>query len=237
MIEDDEDLAAHLAQYLQLRGFMVECATDGSIAKQILLEKHFDVLLVDVMMPKVDGFTLAVHLKSSHPKIPFLFLTARNQQEDVLKGLRLGADDYIIKPFDPEELVLRIHNIIERGKGNAHEPEVYQLGMYTFQFSNLLLIGPISQRPLTDKEARLLKVLCLNKGHLVNTNLVLWELWGEPDFFNKRSLDVFISRLRKYLTEDARVQIQSVRGVGIRLSEQAFPLSYLTKNGDSEKNT
>jgi DNA-binding response OmpR family regulator len=236
IVEDDEDLAAHLVQYLHLRGFMADCATDGSMAKQLLLKKQYDVLLVDVMMPKVDGFTLAMHLKSSHPKVPFLFLTARNQQEDVLKGLSLGADDYIIKPFDPEELVLRLHNIIRRCKGNISEPEAYQLGMYTFQFSNLLLIGPLSQRTLTDKEAQLLRVLSVNKGHLVNKDLVLRELWGEPDFLNKRSLDVFISRLRKYLSEDARVQIQSIRGVGLRLSEQTSPLSYLAKNGDFGEN-
>jgi DNA-binding response OmpR family regulator len=235
IVEDDEDLAAHLVQYLHLRGFMADCAIDGAMAKQLLLKKQYDVLLVDVMMPKVDGFTLAMHLKSSHPKVPFLFLTARNQQQDVLKGLSLGADDYIIKPFDPEELVLRLHNIIRRCKGNIHEPEAYQLGIYTFQFSNLLLIGPLSQRALTDKEAQLLRILCLNKGHLVNKDLVLRELWGEPDFFNKRSLDVFISRLRKYLSEDAHIQIQSIRGVGLRLNEQTSPLSPLVKNSDSGK--
>lgn len=218
LVEDDEDLAAHLAQYLQIRGFLVDRAGDGLVARQYLQEKQYDLLLVDIMMPKEDGFSLALHLKSDHPQTPFLFLTARNQKQDVLKGLGLGADDYITKPFDVEELVLRLQNILKRSRGNSPEPEAYKIGSYNLDFNNLSLAGPSGHRALTDKEARLLKLLCLNKGHLINREKVLREIWGEPDFFNGRSLDVFVSRLRKYLSEDPRVQLESIRGVGFRLS-------------------
>jgi DNA-binding response OmpR family regulator len=178
---------------------------------------RYDLLLVDVMMPIEDGFTFAKHLKDSHPQVPFLFLTARDQKQDVLKGLGLGADDYIRKPFDVEELVLRLHNILKRRSASIHEPEVYRLGGYSFSFNNLTLLGPRGERALTEKEACLLKILCINKNHLVNRESVLRELWGEPDFFNGRSLDVFISRLRKYISADPGVQIESIRGVGFRL--------------------
>lgn len=221
LVEDDVDLAAHLAQYLQIRGFAVDVAGDGLMARQYLMKAHYDLLLVDVMMPEEDGFSLALHLKSNHPEIPFLFLTARNQKQDILKGLGLGADDYIVKPFDVEELVLRLQNILRRSRGSIHDAEVYELGAYRFNFNNLLLIGLSSQRTLTDKEARLLRMLCLKKGHLINREDVLRELWGEPDFFNGRSLDVFISRLRKYLSEDPQIQLESIRGIGFRLSATA----------------
>lgn len=221
LVEDDVDLAAHLAQYLQIRGFAVDVAGDGLMARQYLMKAHYDLLLVDVMMPEEDGFSLALHLKSNHPEIPFLFLTARNQKQDILKGLGLGADDYIVKPFDVEELVLRLQNILRRSRGSIHDAEAYELGAYRFNFNNLLLIGPFSQRTLTDKEARLLRMLCLKKGHLINREDVLRELWGEPDFFNGRSLDVFISRLRKYLSEDPQIQLESIRGIGFRLSATA----------------
>lgn len=127
LVEDDVDLAAHLAQYLQIRGFWVDCAGDGLEARKYLKEKQYDLLLLDIMMPKEDGFTLALHLRSDHPQTPFLFLTARNQKKDVLKGLGLGADDYITKPFDVEELVLRLQNILRR---NSPAPEAYKLGSY-----------------------------------------------------------------------------------------------------------
>lgn len=221
LVEDDVDLAAHLAQYLQIRGFAVDVAGDGLMARQYLMKAHYDLLLVDVMMPEEDGFSLALHLKSNHPEIPFLFLTARNQKQDILKGLGLGADDYIVKPFDVEELVLRLQNILRRSRGSIHDAEAYELGAYRFNFNNLLLIGLSSQRTLTDKEARLLRMLCLKKGHLINREDVLRELWGEPDFFNGRSLDVFISRLRKYLSEDPQIQLESIRGIGFRLSATA----------------
>ncbi|GAB2698536.1 response regulator transcription factor [Mucilaginibacter koreensis] len=219
LVEDDEDLATHLAQYLQMRAFKVQCARDGVIARQLLSEKSYDLLLVDVMMPREDGFTLAKYLTGSHPQVPFLFLTARDQKQDVLKGFGLGAEDYIRKPFDVEELVLRLHNILKRSKPGKHDPEVYQFGAFRFAFNNLLLAGPLGERALTEKEALLLKMLSSNKNNLVNRDDVLRELWGEPDFFNGRSLDVFISRLRKYLSADSRVQLESIRGVGFRLNE------------------
>jgi DNA-binding response OmpR family regulator len=218
LVEDDLDLATHLSEYLHMRGFEVQHAEDGTIARQLLLQNRYDLLLVDVMMPREDGFTFAKYLKGSHPQLPFLFLTARDQKQDVLKGLGLGADDYIRKPFDVEEMVLRLHSILKRSNANIYEPEVYKLGGYSFSFNNLMLVGPTGDRTLTEKEACLLKTLCINKNQLVYRESVLRELWGEPDFFNGRSLDVFISRLRKYISADPSVQIESIRGVGFRLS-------------------
>ncbi|MCX2483177.1 response regulator transcription factor [Pedobacter sp. MR2016-24] len=219
LVEDDEDLAVHLSKYLQIRGFFTGLAGDGQRARQCLAEGPYDLVLVDIMMPGEDGFSLAAHLKKSYPQLPFLFLSARNQKEDILKGLGLGADDYMIKPFDAEELVLRIHNILRRSIGVIAEMERYDLGTYQFRFNDLMLIGTSGEKVLTEKEGKLLKMLCLRKNHLLNRAEVLHELWGEPDFFNGRSLDVFISRLRKYLSDDPGIRIESIRGVGFRLRE------------------
>ncbi len=201
IVEDDLDLGNLLKQYLELNKFQVHRVFNGIEAREELKKNTFDILILDVMMPQEDGFTMAEKLQKSHPGLPFLFVTARKMKEDILTGLKLGADDYITKPFDVDELILRIQNILKR---NA-KPE------------NLTLKTEKSERTLTEKEAQLLEYLLEHKERIIKREEVLNHLWEEADFFSGRSLDVFISRLRKYLAEDSSVQIESIRGVGFRV--------------------
>lgn len=219
IVEDDMDFGDLLSQYLALHQFEVERVHNGVEARLKLIDNQYDILLLDVMMPKEDGFTLAKNLQQNFPHLPFLFITARKMKEDVLKGLQLGADDYITKPFDVDELILRIKNILKRTQNQlisvvAH----YTIGLFTFDVQNLLLISPKSQKQLTEKEAKLLLYLLQHKNQLIKRNDILNYLWEEADFFSGRSMDVFMSRLRKYLAEDSNLHIESIRGVGFRFS-------------------
>lgn len=216
IVEDDRDLGNLLRQYLELHGFEITHVLDGLEARKILQTQSYHVLILDVMMPNEDGFALAKHLKGQYPLQAFLFVTARNQQEDILHGLRLGAEDYITKPFDADELILRVNNIIRRTKQNHATDDEYSIGMFRFQRNNLLLISPTEEKSLTEKEATLLHYLYTHRNELISRQDVLFNLWGEPDFFNGRSMDVFISRLRKYLSEDTSIRIESIRGAGFR---------------------
>ncbi len=217
IVEDDPDLGNLLRQYLELNKFSVQRVFNGVEAREELKQHEYDILILDVMMPKEDGFTLAQKLQKSYPDLPFLFVTARKMKEDILTGLKLGADDYITKPFDADELILRIQNILKRkSKIMAPKAEIYSIGKFTFDIHNLLLKTENRKRILTEKEVQLLEYLVLNKEQVIRREDVLNHLWQEADFFSGRSLDVFISRLRKYLSEDASVQIESIRGVGFR---------------------
>lgn len=215
-MEDDRDLGNLLRQYLELNGFEVMRAADGLEARKILQTESYHILIVDVMMPNEDGFALARHLREQYPGQAFLFVTARNRQEDILHGLRLGAEDYITKPFDADELILRVNTIIRRTKQNDNTADEYLIGRFRFQHKNLLLISPDGNKTLTEKEAALLHYLYIHRNKLISREHVLVTLWGEPDFFKSRSLDVFISRLRKYLSEDHTIRIDSIRGTGFR---------------------
>lgn len=217
IVEDDRDLGNLLRQYLELNGFEVTRVFDGLEARTILQTQSYHILIVDVMMPNEDGFTLALHLKEHYPDQHFLFVTARNRQEDILHGLRLGAGDYITKPFDADELILRVNNIIRRIPQNQASDE-YAIGIFRFQPRNLLLISPDEEKSLTEKEAALLHYLYTHRNELIVRHDVLIALWGESDFFKGRSLDVFISRLRKYLLEDTTIRIDSIRGAGFRFT-------------------
>lgn len=218
IVEDDMDLGNLLRQYLELNGFTAVRVFNGLEARQELLTTPYDILIIDVMMPEEDGFTLAEKLRSLHPHLPFLFVTARKAKVDVLKGLRLGADDYIVKPFDADELIQRIRNILKRTQGKPEAPDlVLQLGHYRLDVGNLSLTSSQSHRLLTEKEAKLLHYLATHPNRLIKRNDILDQLWQNADFFNGRSMDVFISRLRKYLSEDPSIHIESIRGVGFRL--------------------
>ena len=215
LVEDDHDLGNVLTQYLKMNKFDVELCRSGDEALQRILSQSYALYILDVMLPGMDGFTLAEHIKSKQDTTPFLFLTARNMKTDVLKGLKMGADDYITKPFEPEELLLRIQNILKRA-GNDAEP-VYRIGDFYFDYSRYRLRHGDRQRDLTAREAELLKLLIDNKNTVLKRSDILQAVWGEDDFFLGRSMDVFITRLRKYLAADNRIAIQSVRGVGIML--------------------
>ncbi|GLB54037.1 DNA-binding response regulator [Neptunitalea chrysea] len=216
IVEDDIDLGNLLKQYLELNKFYVVRAMDGVEAWNVLKKEHFDIAVLDVMMPNEDGFSLAEKLVKMYPEMPFLFVTARKMKADIIKGLKLGADDYITKPFDADELILRIHTILKRVRVPKESQKVYRLGVYTFSVENMTLIAPGFEKILTEKEAQLLDFLYTNRDGLIRKQDVLNYLWNEADFFTARSLDVFISRLRKYLSGDNSIKIESIRGVGYR---------------------
>jgi DNA-binding response OmpR family regulator len=220
--EDDLDFGGILKQYLELAGFAVTWKLNGADALMFLKNDQPDICVLDVMMPVMDGFTLAEQIISLYPDMPFVFLTARNQKEDRIKGLRLGADDYVVKPFEAEELVLRIKNILKRSdQADIPLPDILRLGRYTFDYNRLLLIHESGNNRLTEKEALLLRYFYLNNSRLIKREEVLLQLWKSDDYFSGRSLDVFVSKLRKYLLLDERITLETVRGTGF---EFKFPL-------------
>lgn len=218
LVEDDLDLGNLLTQYLDLQGFKTTLARSGEEGYSRFVDEKFDICVLDIMMPGMDGFTLAKKIRIRKPDVPFLFLTAKSQKEDKIKGLKLGADDYICKPFEVDELILRIKNILKRtGK---IKPEVYSIGKYEFSFSDLQLIFEDEKYSLTLKEAELLRHLLLNRNKVLTRESILSELWGQNDYFLGRSMDVFISRIRKYLKLEKTVQVETIRGVGFILKTE-----------------
>ncbi len=212
LAEDDTDLGNVLAQYLDLQGYEIVLARDGEDAWQLFNTSNVDLCILDVMMPLKDGFELAKQISSKSPDTPFIFLTAKGLKEDRIKGLKLGADDYICKPFEVDELVLRIQNILKRT--GLQEIEKYEIGQYTFINNELLLKGFEKELILTVKEAKLLRYFLDHQNKLIKREDILIELWGENDYFLGRSMDVFISRLRKFLHDEKSISIETVRGAG-----------------------
>ncbi len=176
-----------------------------------------DICVLDVMMPEMDGFTLAVKIKTARPEMPVIFLTAKSLKEDIIKGLKIGADDYITKPFDPDVLILRINNILKRAYSSANDE--FRVSSTVLKFGSLELISGKTREKLTLKEAQLLKYFIVNKNKVLAREDILTEIWGEDDYFLGRSMDVFISRLRKYISEDRNIDIRTVRGTGFILEE------------------
>jgi DNA-binding response OmpR family regulator len=219
LVEDDIDLQKVLAQYLELSGFNVHTANHGKHGLKVFLENHVDLCILDVMMPVMDGFTLAEEIRKNDPAMPVVFLTARNQKEDRLKGLKIGADDYITKPFEAEELVLRINNILKRSGKEENGPTT--IGCLNLRFGELVIEDGQSTYNLTPRESELLQYLVENKNRVVKREEILEELWGQNDYFLGRSMDVFISRLRKYLQAEPSVSLETKRGVGFILKISA----------------
>ncbi len=216
LVEDDFDYASILKQYLEFSAFKVSWKKNGKEALESLSDTKPDICILDVMMPQMDGFTLAEKIVDLFPEIPFVFLTAKSLQEDKIKGLKLGADDYIIKPFEVEELILRIGNILKRSQKNEKIviKQTFAIGSYTFDSENFLLKHHTTTHRITEKEAQLIIFLHANRSKLIKREEILREIWGNDDFFSGRSMDVFISRLRKYFKEDPAISILSVRGLG-----------------------
>jgi len=212
LAEDDKDLGNVLAQYLQLQGYDVTLVRDGNEGWSTFEVSEFDLCILDVMMPYKDGFELAEQIHHKSPKTPFIFLTAKGLKEDKIKGLKLGADDYICKPFDVDELVLRIQNILKRT--GIDDSDKFELGEFTLHYNDLRLKGANTELALTTKEAKLLKYFIRNQNKLIKREDILVEIWGENDYFLGRSMDVFISRLRKFLQHDTSISIETIRGVG-----------------------
>jgi len=216
LAEDDLNLGMLLVDYLETEGFDVKLCKDGELALKAFEKQAFDLCLLDVMMPKIDGFSVAKEIRIKNKKIPLIFITAKSLKEDKLKGYGLDADDYITKPFDEEELVWKIKAIIRRIPENKNEgkPELISIGKYTFNFTNQsLTIGSKTKR-ITEKESDILNYLCKHKNTVIKREELLKDLWGENDYFLGRSLDVFITKIRKYLKEDPNLNIENVFGVG-----------------------
>lgn len=224
LVEDDGNLGYILKEYLQVYDFDVTWMKDGEAGLEQFKRLKYDLCILDVMMPKLDGFSLAEKIKSFAPEVPLIFLTAKALKIDKLKGFKLGADDYIVKPVDEEELMARINAIIKRSgqPGPEPQPSLFQIGQYEFDYSNQALIYQGKKQLITTKEAEILRLLCINKGKLLDRQTTLRELWGENDYFNRRSMDVFISKLRKYLSKDPKVKITNVHGKGFVLEEIAI---------------
>jgi DNA-binding response OmpR family regulator len=215
--EDDRDFGNILTQYVTISGFDVTLGRDGKEALELYLKEKPDLCVLDVMMPEMDGFTLAEKIKDLDPGMPLIFLTAKSLKEDIIRGLKIGADDYITKPFDPEVLILRINNILKRTYSSSNDE--YKVSKTVLKYNTLELISTDSKVKLTLKEAQLLKYMIINKNKILAREDILTEIWGEDDYFLGRSMDVFMSRLRKYVTNDKHIDIRTVRGTGFILEE------------------
>lgn len=220
IVEDDPGFGYILKEYLELNQLQVTLVTDGEQALRALQHSPFDLCLLDIMLPKMDGYSLAGAIRSDFPDLPFLFLTAKALKVDKLKGFKLGCDDYIVKPIDEELLLARIHAIMNRSGHAASakkKPETYQLGALSFRVADQLLQKGSEQQFLTDKEAQLLAMLCAHQNRLLPRRKALQQIWGTHDEFSRKSMDVFIFRLRKYLSEQKGIRIRNVHGKGFVL--------------------
>ena len=218
LCEDDENLGMLLREYLQAKGFVAELCADGEAGFTAFLKTKFDICVLDVMMPKKDGFTLAQEIRSANTDVPIIFLTAKTLKEDILEGFKLGADDYITKPFSMEELVFRIEAILRRTKGKkSRESTVYHLGQFTFDTQKQLLQIGEKQTKLTTKENELLALLCSHSNEILQRDFALKTIWIDDNYFNARSMDVYITKLRKHLKDDPQIEIINIHGKGYKL--------------------
>jgi DNA-binding response OmpR family regulator len=217
LVEDDPSLGFVIKDNLAMKGYDVTLCADGEEGQQTFYKNAFDLCIFDVMMPKKDGFSLAQSVREKNQQVPILFVTAKSMLEDKIAGFTAGGDDYIVKPFSMEELYMRIEVFLRRSNGSIAKSETYQLGQFSFDSHNFILFHPSGSKTLTQKEAEVLKLLCENRDRVLKREEILKAVWGDDDYFMGRSMDVFISKLRKYLKEDASVQIVNYHGVGFRL--------------------
>lgn len=218
LCEDEESLGMLVREYLQAKGYDAELYLDGEAGYKAFVKGEYDMCLLDVMMPKMDGFTLARELRMINSEVPIMFLTAKNLKDDILEGFKLGADDYLTKPFSMDELVYRMEAILRRVKARNKQMAVrYQLGRFVFDTQRqLLTIGDKSTK-LTTKESELLTMLCTHMNDVLERDLALKTIWIDNNYFNARSMDVYITKLRKHLKDDPNVEINNVHGKGYRL--------------------
>ena len=218
LCEDDENLGMLLREYLQTKGYDADLQPDGEAGYRAFTRNKYDLCVLDVMMPKKDGFALAADIRAMNADVPIIFLTAKSMKEDILQGFKLGADDYLSKPFSMEELLYRIESILRRVRGKrAKDVIVYQIGQYHFdaQKQTLELAGEVKK--LTTKESELLNLLAANANNTLERNYALKTIWVDDNYFNARSMDVYITKLRKLFAPDPNVQIINVHGIGFKL--------------------
>jgi len=220
LVEDDSNLGNLLKEYLEAKGFSTVLAVNGKQGYDVFSKDKFNICILDVMMPIKDGYTLAKEIRAIDESVPIVFLTAKSMKEDAIEGFKVGADDYINKPFSMEELLLRIKAIIRRTENKNvknSDQSVFKIGNYSFDYSHqTLTINNVSQK-LTTKEADLLRLLCLNANDVLDRNFALKSIWKDDNYFNGRSMDVYIAKLRKYLKEDSKVELINVHGKGFKL--------------------
>ena len=219
LAEDDQNLGSLLKEYLKAKAYEVDLLPDGEKAFKSFQKSFYDLCILDVMMPIKDGFSVAADIRAINRDIPIIFLTAKSMKDDVLEGFKLGADDYITKPFSMEELLFRIEAILRRTKPDLRQSNqvVYKLGNYTFDFQKQLLQNETNSHKLTTKESELLKMLCDNANNILERNYALKTIWFDDSYFNARSMDVYITKLRKYLKDEPSVEILNVHGKGFKL--------------------
>lgn len=218
LCEDDENLGMLLREYLLAKGYDSELYPDGDAGCKAFMKAKYDLVVTDVMMPKKDGFTMAQEIRAINPEVPIIFLTAKTLKEDILEGFKIGADDYITKPFSMEELTFRIEAILRRVRGKrSKENAVYRLGRFSFDTQKQILSIGDKNTKLTTKESELLSLLCQHANEILQREYALKTIWVDDNYFNARSMDVYITKLRKHLKEDASIEIINVHGKGYKL--------------------
>lgn len=218
LVEDDLSFGSVLKSYLEINDFKVDWIDDGKNAVSNFRNKNYTICILDVMLPNVDGFTIAAEIRKINQEVPILFLTAKNLREDVLKGYKVGADDYITKPFDTEVLILKIRAIIKRNQGvTIKETDIFSIGNYLFDYKLRTLVFDSNKQKLSPKEAELLKLLCENQNELLQRETALLAIWGDDGYFTTRSMDVYLTKLRKLFAFDPKIEIRNIHGSGFML--------------------
>ena len=228
LVEDDQNFGDVLRSYLEMHDYDVTLATDGEAGYQAFIKDEFDLCIFDVMMPKKDGFTLGKEVREKNKEVPLIFLTAKALKEDVLEGFKIGADDYITKPFNSEELLYRVQAILKRSQKSSNpmeEVKEFEIGDYHFNYPLRILtyIGEDNEKQkdkLSPKEAHLLRMFCMYKNDVLPRSEALTKIWGEDNYFTARSMDVFVTKLRKYLSKDDQLEIVNIHGNGFRLIDK-----------------
>ena len=218
LVEDDLSFGAVLKSYLELNDYKVTWVDDGKFAIDKFRSDNYHICILDVMLPNVDGFTIGKEIRKINKDIPMVFLTAKTLKEDILKGYNVGADDYVTKPFDTEVLLCKVRAIIKRqSTAPANNEVIFEIGSYKFDSKLRQVVRDGVKQNLSPKESDLLKLLCQNKNELLPRETALQTIWGDDGYFTARSMDVFVTKLRKYLTDDPSVEIKNIHGSGFSL--------------------
>lgn len=220
LVEDDVNLGSILKDFLNVKNFEVTLTMDGESAIKHLAKETYDLCIFDVMLPKKDGFTLTKEFREFDEQTPIILLTAKSLQEDKIEGLKIGADDYITKPFSTEELLLRIKLILKRvskNQSNSNKDRKFEIGQFSFDYQKRVLVYNKEEQKLTTKEADLLMLLCINKNEILERSSALKTIWHDDNYFTSRSMDVYTNKLRNYLKKDEQVEIVTLHGHGIKL--------------------
>lgn len=217
LTEDDKNLGTILKAYLEAKGFPTTLCTDGQEGLEKFKRDDFQFCILDVMMPVMDGFALAAEIRKLDKKVPLLFLTAKAMQDDKIQGFELGADDYLTKPFSMEELLLRMKAILRRSAEDTVRPTSFKVGSFSFDYNRQMLTKDGEENKLTSKEAELLRLLCENMNKVLDRSVALNKIWFDDSYFNARSMDVYITKLRKYFKSDPQIELMNVHGVGFKL--------------------